>query len=108
MRTTDATDAELPSRRRIIRASLVGLAMLSRQARASPATQIKPVRFVHLTDVHACGLKRATEGFAAALASIAELRPAPDFIITGGDHGMDAFSCAPGVAAAQWDLYTRA
>lgn len=103
------TQAIYPSRRRLVRSSLAGgLALLARNANASPIPAAPPLRFVHLTDVHACATPRAAAGFARALDSIARLRPAADFILTGGDHVMDTFSAAtPATAHALWDLYDQ-
>jgi 3',5'-cyclic AMP phosphodiesterase CpdA len=63
-------------------------------------------RFVHLTDVHLCRSTAALDGFAVAMDSIRRLDPTPDFIVTGGDHIMDAFGTARSAAKDQWDLYS--
>jgi 3',5'-cyclic AMP phosphodiesterase CpdA len=51
--------------------------------------------------------RRAAEGYAAALDSLKKLDPAPQFIITGGDHVMDATSQSKSRAKLQWDLYNK-
>lgn len=67
----------------------------------------RPMRFVHLTDTHLYDEPDAIEGFAAAMDSLARLSPVPDFILTGGDHVMEAFGVEIGKARRQWDLYQR-
>ena len=54
------------------------------------------VRFAHLSDMHVepdvpgAPARRSAEGLTAALKSVDLLAPQPDFVITGGDHIMDA------------------
>jgi 3',5'-cyclic AMP phosphodiesterase CpdA len=78
----------------------------------SPSGAAKParpggMRFAHLTDIHVQPELRAGEGLAAALQSLKQLDPAPQFIITGGDHVFDTTEKAPDRCAVQWDLYQR-
>jgi 3',5'-cyclic AMP phosphodiesterase CpdA len=65
------------------------------------------MRFAHLTDTHVQPELRAGEGFAAALRSLDDLNPHPRFIVTGGDHVMDAFEQEARRCVVQWDLYQR-
>ena len=102
----DGAAGIINSRRRFLAGVAAGAACIGATAEA----EAEPsgggfTRFVHLTDVHLCRLSGALDGFAAAMDSIRRLDPAPDLIITGGDHIMDAFGAERGVAKAQWDLY---
>jgi hypothetical protein len=72
------------------------------------------MRFVLLNDIHvepdAPGSdrpRRAAEGFASTLATIQQLSPRPEFLVTGGDHIMDALEASAESAQAQWDLYEK-
>src|SRR5688572_30729667 len=96
------------SRREAIAASLLaaGGVMLGGSPVAG-AQRAKPVRIAHLTDMHVQPERRAGEGYAAALQSLAKLDPAPDFLVTGGDHVMDATKQPLDRATVQWDLYQR-
>ena len=71
------------------------------------ATAGEPIRFAHLTDMHVQPERRGGDGYAAALRSLDKLNPAPQFIITGGDHVMDVFETGAERAKVQWDLYER-
>jgi len=69
------------------------------------------MRFVVLNDIHVepdvAGAKprNAALGFARALQTIHRLTPKPEFLITAGDHIMDALEASPTAVKAQWDLY---
>jgi 3',5'-cyclic AMP phosphodiesterase CpdA len=76
-------------------------------SRARKPSRAGGVRFAHLTDMHVQPERRAGEGYAAALQSLQQLDPKPQFIITGGDHVMDTTEKAPDRCAVQWDLYQR-
>jgi 3',5'-cyclic-AMP phosphodiesterase len=78
------------------------------------------MRFVHLTDIHlepAKALDAAPErrasyqepapGLFRCIRAIHDLSPKPQFLITGGDHVMDALEATPESATAQWELYSR-
>ena len=52
---------------------------------AAGAAAGKPFRFAHLTDPHCMADRRADEGLAACLKAVEEMKPRPDFILTGGD-----------------------
>ncbi len=71
------------------------------------STQAKPLRIAHLTDMHVQPERRAAEGYAAALQSLAKLDPAPDLIVTGGDHVFDALRQPLDRTRLQWDLYAK-
>ena len=61
----------------------------------------------HLTDMHVKPEAGAPEGYAKALQSLNNVSPAPQFIITGGDHIMDALEKPRDRVATQWDVYQR-
>jgi 3',5'-cyclic AMP phosphodiesterase CpdA len=65
------------------------------------------LRVVHLTDMHVQPERRAGEGYAMALASLAGLDPQPAFIVTGGDHVMDVMGSTRERADVQWALYQK-
>ncbi|MEO6437110.1 MAG: metallophosphoesterase [Tepidisphaeraceae bacterium] len=73
---------------------------------ASPR-KTRSLRIAHLTDMHVQPEQRAQEGYLAALESVSRLDPAPDFLITGGDHVMDATAQTLGRCRVQWDLYNK-
>lgn len=73
-------------------------------------------RLAHLSDMHVepdppdapdAARRYAAEGFADALRSLARLDPAPDLLVTGGDHIMDALERPLDDVLRQWQLYTR-
>jgi 3',5'-cyclic AMP phosphodiesterase CpdA len=102
----DGAEGILTSRRRFLAAAAAGAACIGAAPVDEPRSRTGGfTRFVHLTDVHLCQLDAALDGFAAAMDCIARLDPAPQFIITGGDHIMDAFGADRSKAIAQWDLY---
>ena len=49
----------------------------------------KNFRFVFMTDIHIERRRRAVEGFKQAIEHVNNLKPKPDFVITGGDLVMD-------------------
>jgi len=71
------------------------------------------VRFAHLSDMHVepdvagAPTRGSDQGFSTALQSLDLLDPKPDFIITGGDHIMDALERPTEDVHRQWDLYKR-
>src|SRR5690242_16850465 len=102
----------MASRRRLLASSLAGgFALLaSPPVRAETSTGSRGsgfTRFVHLTDIHLWGRHTAIAGFEAAMESIAALDPAPDFLISGGDHIMDGFGVDRSAARLLWDLYDQ-
>jgi len=62
-------------------------------------------RFVFMTDIHVQPERRASEGFAAAIAKVNQL--SPDFVITGGDLIMDALGQRQSRADSLYDLYQK-
>ena len=99
------------SRREVLKAgvcagagALTGPALAPSTVSANPA---RPggLRFVHLTDMHVQPERRGGEGYAAALQAARGLHPA--FLVTGGDHVMDATGQGRHRAELQWDLYER-
>jgi 3',5'-cyclic-AMP phosphodiesterase len=72
---------------------------------AAPGTKSR--RFAFLTDMHVQPEKRAGEGYAQALNSLSRLQPAPEFVVTGGDHVMDVMETGASRSRTQWDLYQR-
>jgi 3',5'-cyclic AMP phosphodiesterase CpdA len=88
-------------------AGLLAGAALSGAAAAQVAARDKPLRFAHLTDMHVKPEARAGEGYAMALESLKKLDPAPEFVVTGGDHVMDVLATTKQRAIVQWDLYEK-
>lgn len=62
-------------------------------------------RFAFLTDIHVQPESRATEGYTAAIDHVNQLRPRPDFVITGGDLIMDALGQTFGRADSLYALF---
>jgi len=98
----------VPSRRSILAASLVaaGGVMITSVARAA-APEKSGVRFAHLTDMHVKPERGAPDGYAKALQSLNQINPPPQFIITGGDHIMDALEAKRDRVDVQWDIYQK-
>lgn len=69
------------------------------------------VRFAHMSDMHVepdvagAPPRRSAEGLRGAIAAIDALDPRPDFVITGGDHIMDALERGEADVHRQWALY---
>jgi 3',5'-cyclic AMP phosphodiesterase CpdA len=61
------------------------------QARDKQAAEAEPeaFSFVHLTDQHVTHRRHAPEGYAKCIAAINAIRPAPDFVLMGGDMVFD-------------------
>jgi 3',5'-cyclic AMP phosphodiesterase CpdA len=101
------------TRREAVKVTLTAAAGLMGTVASAPAsassTPRRPggLRFAHLTDMHVQPERRGGEGYAAALRSLESLDPKPAFIVTGGDHVMDAFEQTPARCKQQWDLYER-
>jgi 3',5'-cyclic AMP phosphodiesterase CpdA len=93
------------TRRQLIAAA--GAVALSPALPAVAAPPGKPFRLAHLTDMHVKPEARAGEGYAAALDSLRKLDPAPDILVTGGDHVMDVMQSTRERAIVQWDLYEK-
>jgi len=60
-----------------------------------------------MTDIHLTTRHNAVEGFRAAIRSVNEMKPRPDFVITGGDQIMDALDQSYGRADSLYDLYQK-
>jgi predicted MPP superfamily phosphohydrolase len=73
----------------------------------TPPREGKPFRIAHLTDMHVTEKHDAQAGFAAALKSLEKIDPSPAFLITGGDHIMDALVTTRERAVEQWDMYAK-
>lgn len=101
------TEAAGISRRKLIMTSMLGGAALVGGGAVAIAPS-RPLRFAHLTDPHLWDHFTARDGFAKVIERLAALSPAVDFVITGGDHVMEAFDVEPAKAARQWDVYDRA
>ena len=72
-----------------------------------PPRDGKPFRIAHLTDMHVTEKHNAQAGYVAALKSIAQIDPPPQFLLTGGDHIMDALVTTRERAVEQWDMYGK-
>lgn len=84
-------------------AALAGAASLPAAAQDRGAA----LRIAHLTDPHVDQNPVAVYGFSAALQSMLSQRPAPAFIVGGGDHVLDALAGDYFGSMAQWDLYFK-
>lgn len=90
----------------MISGAAIGIPLLADSSLAiEPAAAEPALRFAHLTDMHVDSRRHAPDGFAAALRHLAKANPAPEFIITGGDHVFDTFASSRHWADNQWDLY---
>jgi 3',5'-cyclic-AMP phosphodiesterase len=58
-----------------------------------------------LTDIHVQPERRADEGFRAALKAVHEMKPRPDFILTGGDLVYDVLNVSEERANKLFDMY---
>lgn len=65
----------------------------------------RPLRFVHLTDIHVQPELSAERGFRQCIAKVNELDPQPAFIITGGDLVMDVLAVSYERAQMLWNLF---
>jgi 3',5'-cyclic-AMP phosphodiesterase len=70
------------------------------------ASEPQAFRFVHLTDIHVKPELRAEEGFRQCMKAVHELKPRPDFILTGGDLVMDVLEVPESRAKKLFDMYT--
>lgn len=85
--------------------SAIGGPAFARHASGQPAARpARSLRFAHLTDLHIQPERHAMEGVAACLHHVQSLQDKPDFIMTGGDHVMDAFDQQYERASKLWDL----
>ncbi len=97
-----------PSRRRILVGSL---AAVSGILVADPLAAVEPkqpcLRFAHLTDMHVKPEHGSPAGYAKALQSLNDIKPAPEFLIIGGDHVMDSLEATRKRTDLQWDTYQK-
>jgi Icc protein len=103
--THPTPDPNLTRRQMMMTSAALGLPLITASAFAADAPNQPVLRFAHLTDMHVDSRRHAAQGFAAALQHLAKVSPAPDFIITGGDHVFDSFASSRAGADKQWDLY---
>lgn len=66
-----------------------GLAAVAADASTASASRTGAFTFVHLTDQHVTHRRHAPGGYRACIASINALKPAPDFVLMGGDMVFD-------------------
>lgn len=76
------------------------------KADAGSAARGKPFRFVHMCDIHVQPESHGEARTRHALLAALELRPKPDFILTGGDQVYDVMAAAEPRAKELFDLYT--
>jgi 3',5'-cyclic AMP phosphodiesterase CpdA len=99
-----------PSRRDVLGSAVglaAGLLMLDQPARARPTVSAKPLRIVHMTDMHIQPERAADQGVAACFRHIQAMKDKPDLILTGGDTIMDSFDEGFDRTKALWDLWTK-
>jgi 3',5'-cyclic AMP phosphodiesterase CpdA len=60
-----------------------------------------------ITDIHVKPSEVAEAGMKKALQQINQMKPAPDFIINGGDSIMDALAASKEQTQIQWDLFNK-
>jgi 3',5'-cyclic AMP phosphodiesterase CpdA len=82
-----------------------GLAAATHIAAAAETSPRTTFRFVHLTDIHVQPELGAERGFRKCIAHVNELRPRPDFVVTGGDLVMDCLKVDKSRIASLWRMY---
>ena len=96
------------------RSLITGVASLALSHRSLGSSRLEPAkprssfRFIHFTDLHIQPELGAVDGVALAVSKIQTLRPRPDFILTGGDHVMDALRVSRPRADLQFKLFAEA
>jgi len=75
--------------------------------RCSQTADADRFRFVFMTDIHLEPGAAAVRGFETAIAQVNGLRPAPAFVITGGDLIADALGQKKPRADSLYDLYEK-
>lgn len=85
-----------------------GALALSSLLPKSEAALAKPLRFVHLTDLHIYDQLGAPEAVAKCVQAVLALRPRPEFVLIGGDHIMDGLKATRDGAEAQFKLLAEA
>lgn len=90
-------------------AAALTMSGVGRMARAvaadGPSAAPQAFRFVHLTDIHVQPELRGAEGLRACIQAVHDLKPRPDFILTGGDLVFDILSQSAARAKNLFDLY---
>ena len=74
---------------------------------ALPAEKKKKFTAAFITDIHVKPSDIAEAGMKKVLQHINRLKPAPDFIINGGDSIMDALAVNKEKTQIQWDLFNK-
>ena len=69
--------------------------------------EVKPFRFVHMTDLHIQPEKDGVKGVIKALHALQELSPKPDFILMGGDLVFDSFKASKERSLELFKLYNK-
>jgi Icc protein len=97
-----------PSRRDVLAASLLTWGgMLVTPVGTAAQPRRAGLRVAHLTDMHVKPEHGSPAGYAKALQSLSTLSPAPEFLVTGGDHVMDALERPRARVNEQWDTYDK-
>jgi len=88
--------------------AVAGSAIIPGGVFAEGDKQVAPeaFRFVHLADIHVQKELGGDRGFQQCLKVIHELKPRPEFILTGGDQVMDVSNVSEARAKELFDLYT--
>lgn len=73
---------------------------------AQPSGKPASFSFVHLTDQHVTHRRHAAEGYRQCIAAINALKPAPDFVLMGGDMVFDGCYTAKDDYANQIKIFT--
>ena len=107
------------SRRSVLKCATAGVLLAGSRRNAQGAKIHPPIkagteaaaadesfRFVHMTDMHVEPDKPAERQLRHAMTLIHELRPRPDFILTGGDLVHDVLAATVPRAKVLFDLYT--
>jgi len=97
---------DVTRRQMMMTSAALGLPLAAAPAFAADAPNQPVLRFAHLTDMHVDSRRHAVEGFAAALQHLAKITPAPDFIITGGDHVFDSLASSRAWADINSGIFT--
>ena len=101
-------DVFKPSRRHLLVGSLAAVGgILAADPLAAAEPRKGGFRFAHLTDMHVKPERGSPDGYAKALASLVDIHPAPEFLITGGDHVMETLESTRARADKQWDVFQK-
>ncbi|MHC4445953.1 MAG: metallophosphoesterase family protein [Planctomycetota bacterium] len=95
------------TRRHILKSAGAAAALAVNPLNAfSQPTGPQAFRFAHLTDIHIKPEDRAPENFRQCLKVVHQLKPRPDFILSGGDMVADVMGADENKAKKLFDLYT--